>query len=140
VSGCAYCGGSGVPARPNARYCSDRCRRGAYNARHAPLCTVCGGATSDPRTTRHLGCTDWTPERALDALRDFAEEHGRVPTAGEFGVGPNRDERVAWIPAGETLRRLFGSRRAALIAAGLTPRHAGRYARNPRPGDRLLAG
>jgi hypothetical protein len=59
-------------------------------------------------------------------LQQFYRQHGRVPTAGECGVGgANRRQRNPDLPYYDVLYRAFGSLNKALIAAGLTPRQQG---------------
>jgi hypothetical protein len=62
-----------------------------------------------------VGKIRWTPERVLSALRAFADEHGRPPTAGDWSApGPHYPSRLV-------VRKRFGCWNAALQAAGLTP-------------------
>jgi hypothetical protein len=75
----------------------------------------------------HLGI--WTREACIDAIRDFHDEHGRIPTAGEMGVGPMKHQRVDWLPWPTTLRSVFGTSAAAMRAAGFEPNPTGYYAR-----------
>lgn len=137
---CGHCGTRFVSDNPSRRWCSPRCRRAASDARLAGTCEVCGEALTNPRAERHAGCTRfWTEERCLEALRGFAERYGRTPTAGELGVGHDRRKRVDWLPPGEVLRRRFGSRRQAIVAAGLEPRGTGDRVARPVWSARAIA-
>lgn len=118
-----------------------RARKDSYRGR----CADCGRPTNgswgrSPRAPKRcVRCAGarqriWTRERIIDALRDFADEHGRRPTVGELGAGDHR-ERVEWLPGYSQVRRLFGSYRAACEAAGLPEPRVGHYVRSPRPGD-----
>lgn len=58
----------------------------------------------------------YTDEELLDALRAFADDHGRPPTVPEAN---NREE----LPAASTFVFRFGSWNAAVAEAGLRPRN-----------------
>ena len=60
----------------------------------------------------------WTRERIIEALQEFAREHGRAPLQLELRTP---------LPSNVVLMRSFGSMTAAIEAAGLTP--AGRGSR-----------
>lgn len=118
-------------------------RAEARRALREPVyCTTCGVTLG--RYARRLGSTHcrkhhrggapqiWTREACISALRDFHDEHGRAPTVGELGAGANaaRGERVDWLPWYGSLVARFGTSRAAMLAAGIPPNTAGRYARD----------
>lgn len=112
-----------------------RARKDGYRG----SCIDCGkrtdgsnGASRAPERCAHCAPRQnavWSRERIIDAIRDFYAEHGRVPTAVEFGAGVTNAEHVAWLPFYSTLRFWFGTAEAAIRAAGFEPRPAGRYAR-----------
>jgi hypothetical protein len=52
-------------------------------------------------------------EEAIAALRDFVNQHGRLPTAKSW------TEAAMW-PSEKTIRRQFGSFRVAIQRAGLS--------------------
>lgn len=123
-----------------------RARKDSYRGR----CADCGrptdgswgrGPQASKRCVRCAGARQriWTRDRIIDALRDFADERGRAPTAGELGAGSNCTDRVAWLPRWQTVRKVFGSYPAACEAAGLPRPRVGHWVINPRPGD-LQAG
>lgn len=61
----------------------------------------------------------WTKPKILDALRDATARLGRVPKSDELWRGEVE------CPSITVIRRNFGTVRAALLAAGLTPRPVG---------------
>lgn len=64
----------------------------------------------------------WTDQRILDALRRWAQRHGRPPSYDECGQDPR-------LPSGTVLTRHFGAYRDALRAAGLRPKREGQRLR-----------
>ena len=63
--------------------------------------------------------TRWPPPRVLERLQSWAHEHGRPPTLEEWRRAGTRH------PSAATVRRLFGSWNAALVAAGFEMRPPG---------------
>ncbi len=55
----------------------------------------------------------WQREEMLQALRDWAEDHGRAPTLRQWR------KATLYRPCGETIRSTFGSMAAAIEAAGI---------------------
>jgi hypothetical protein len=56
--------------------------------------------------------TRWPPQRVVERLQAWSHEHGRAPTLEEWRRAGARH------PSAATVRRLFGSWNAALVAAG----------------------
>ena len=63
--------------------------------------------------------TRWPPPRVVERLQSWAHEHGRPPTLEEWRRAGTRH------PSAATVRRLFGSWNAALVAAGFEMRPPG---------------
>jgi Homing endonuclease associated repeat len=63
--------------------------------------------------------TRWPPPRVVERLQAWAHEHGRPPTLEEWRRAGARH------PSAATVRRLFGSWNAALVAAGFEKRPPG---------------
>ncbi len=61
----------------------------------------------------------WPPPRVVERLQAWAHEHGRPPTLEEWRRAGARH------PSAATVRRLFGSWNAALVAAGFEKRPPG---------------
>jgi hypothetical protein len=61
----------------------------------------------------------WPVATVVTRLRAWAEEHGRPPTLEEWRRASARH------PSAATVRRLFGTWNAALVAAGFEPRRPG---------------
>jgi DNA-binding CsgD family transcriptional regulator len=107
----------------------------ARKDRYRGTCDTCGGPTyggagPDAAPTRCHRCTKraqhdgrhWTPERVIAALRSWAHELGRTPSARDATrAGARVSQR--------TVRREFGSWQAGLRAAGLMARQPGHYGR-----------
>ncbi|MEO8969393.1 MAG: hypothetical protein ABI355_17425 [Solirubrobacteraceae bacterium] len=114
----------------------------AVKARYVGVCRGCGAYTQ-PRNgkgdayayckTCHPGAIKrrWTRERVLDAMRAWHEIHGRLPTSYDWSRtharrrGPKAVERLAgreW-PAASVVTAVFGSWRAACLAAGAAEVH-----------------
>lgn len=51
----------------------------------------------------------WTEERALDAIAEFVVRENRLPVRADWGGGE--------MPGRETVAKLFGSERRAIVAA-----------------------
>ncbi len=58
----------------------------------------------------------YTDDELLDALHEFADEHGRPPTA------PEANDRAGF-PGPDTFVRHFGSWNTAIVEAGFEPRN-----------------
>lgn len=137
---CEHCNGELVGKRPQARYCSERCRKDAYEARHAGTCVDCGTVLKAVRNERCFPCSaaarkEWTPERICEAIRWWADEHGRPPSMPDFSPysarylnDPDRADHsqelidAGQIPHAQTVVRTFGSWSAGIVAAGFEPR------------------
>lgn len=121
---CQGCGGE-LPELKNPgnprKWCSDRCRKRQYGGR----CVECGRRTDGSNgrggaPERCLRCGPerqhrervWTPEAVARALREWAHELGRSPTA------PEALRKGARVPA-SAVQREFGSWNKGLQAAGL---------------------
>lgn len=77
-----------------------------------------GGMAPPPRRRGHAPMI-WTPEKVVEAMRAWAAEHGRSPSAEAWTrVGPGH-------PCTKTVVTRFGSWRAGLRAAGLEPNRSG---------------
>lgn len=76
----------------------------------ANRCPCCGGAMSE-----------WTAGRIIAAIRTYADQHGRPPTADEWRKSGGLEH-----PTNVTALRVFGTWNSALAAAGVTvrPRHS----------------
>jgi len=61
----------------------------------------------------------WPTHAVIARLRAWAEEHGRPPTLEEWRRASERN------PSAATVRRLFGTWNAALVAAGFEARRPG---------------
>ena len=72
---------------------------------------------------RPSAVTRWPPPRVVERLQAWAHEHGRPPTLEEWRRAGARH------PSAATVRRLFGSWNAALVAAGFEKRPPGRPGR-----------
>jgi hypothetical protein len=79
-------------------------------ARGIPASASAGGAESAVR---------WPKRRVLARLRAWAQEHGRPPTLEEWRRAGESH------PSAATVRRLFGTWNAALVAAGFEARRPG---------------
>lgn len=69
-------------------------------------------AAFPPRVPRN----PWTRERIVEALRGWADEHDGLPPSCKTPA------TETGLPSSQTVTRLFGSRRAAMAAAGLAGR------------------
>lgn len=85
------------PGRPR-RFCTDECRVRAYRG------------DQSPGTPRRIGKGRFAKSDAIRGLRAWAAEHGSAPTEDEWAAAAVR-------PSARTIRRLFGSWPAALLAA-----------------------
>lgn len=108
----------------NRRYCSDGCRKRAWDKTHACLCPDCGKARSDPRGIRCASCNHkrrhWASEvRIINAMRKWQEQHGRAPSEREWATVETA--RAGW-PWFTSVVRTFGTWNNAVRAAGLQPR------------------
>jgi hypothetical protein len=156
---CAHCN-KRIPAsrgiNPNTgyrmptKYCSDRCRRDASDQRVIPPCRHCGKPLKHRKHTLCLECIRiWTPDRILDAIRDYADRYGHPPAAQDWNpplaITKYRDdiaerfhEDGCW-PTATSVQYYFGSWNAAIHAAGFTPLAPGhKYSDfEPRPHGRM---
>lgn len=125
---CAACGGP-LPERAAAarfpKWCSDKCRKTLY----AGTCIDCGCRTDGSNgrgpnaSKRCVSCrlrfqhdnARWTQEAIVTAIREWVDEYGRPPTAGEWRVQQGRD-----IPPSSTVQRAFGKWSDAIVAAGFS--------------------
>jgi AcrR family transcriptional regulator len=108
----------------------------AVKARHVGVCRGCGAYTQ-PRNAKgdayaccnacHPGAIDrrWTRERVLDAMRDWRDRHGRLPSSYDWSRtharrrGGEALERLStgdWPSAG-VVTAVYGSWKAARAAA-----------------------
>lgn len=141
------CDGCGEPIEPpRKRWCSTRCCHRQY----AGTCEICGSRTNSgrmPSPTRCIRCASaarrlWTRDTVVKAIRDWVVLFGRVPTAADWNpsLGSEEQRRVFYLedrwPHESSVRRVFGSRAAAIRAAGFEPHPPGRHVINPRSGDR----
>lgn len=76
--------------------------------------------------------TRWTREVIVQRIRDWAELHGRPPSAKNWlHFPPNGTRRREW-PTVQSVQRAFGSWAAGIEAAGFTrPEAGGRYQDRP---------
>jgi hypothetical protein len=133
----ARCMGCGeqlpVKARPSRarKFCSQTCRKRTL---YGGICASCGAPTHGDglvSVARHcLRCARaqahanrrWTPETVIAALHRSAQETGESPSATRW----LRGDRPDYAPSVGVVQREFGSWSAALEAAGLPQRPAGR--------------
>jgi hypothetical protein len=121
------CRGCGNPLTPPARkWCSERCRKAQYGT----PCLDCGrptyggdGAGAHPRcrscnTDRQQREARWTPDAIVDAIRAWAAEHGRPPTATDWRTAPDGTH-----PADSVVVEKIGWNRAIELA-GYQPNRA----------------
>lgn len=116
---CQGCGTTGVQTT-HARlrkWCSERCRKSTL---YGGVCEDCGGPTDGSAglgkaATRCRGCIRWTREQAIEAVKDFAAEHGRAPRVADAETGGLGHGRL---PRSGTAERLFGRWNELLVAAG----------------------
>lgn len=108
-----------------------RARRDSYR-KPCPECGVLmdgsGGKNHGPQTCAACAVI-WTPEAVIAAIRDWADEHGGVPPCS-IDWHPSHPQGTAeqlaeyatgrW-PSDRTVRAVFGSWNAGLIAAGFEP-------------------
>ena len=79
---CAHCGGSFIPSRVDARYCSNRCRQSAYRKRVTPstaaetrCCDEAQPTPSDPPNNKavergNTAAKAVTAEKLLEGVDD----------------------------------------------------------------------
>jgi hypothetical protein len=92
----------------------------SYSGGHPPVSRLCPACASEEATI-------WTRERIIERVRDWAEIHGRPPTATDWRVG-----RGVWPPTG-SVQKCFGLWADAIEAAGFPrPQAGGRYQERPR--------
>jgi AraC-like DNA-binding protein len=93
----------------------------ARKASYGGTCAMCGGRTNGnsgrgQAPSRCGRCIRWTPDAILDAIRDWADDHGGVPPREEDtapgGAG------YARLPGSKAVAKRFGSWNAGLLAAG----------------------
>ncbi len=110
----------GASLKTVSQWCTDpdgaklRARKDSY----AGECDVCGGPTCGGygpgrAPTACLDCLTWTPEAILEAIRDWADEHGGVPPR----MVDARHSGGRLPTEGSVIRR-FGTWNAGLLAAG----------------------
>ena len=108
----------------------------AVKARYVGVCRGCGAYTQ-PRNGKgdayayckacHPGAIErrWTPERVLDAMREWRDRYGRLPSSYDWsrtharrrgGEATQRLERGEW-PSSSVVTDVFGTWAAARIAA-----------------------
>jgi Homing endonuclease associated repeat/Phosphotransferase enzyme family len=80
----------------------------------------------------------WSKEDLVDALRQHVAETGAAPSSIEWDRQPGRQgpadgSSARYVPAASTIIRRFGSWRAFLASAGLTPPQRTRPTTWPRP-------
>lgn len=107
-------------------------RRDARHEKARGACIGCGAPTSwaggSGAPVRCRRCAPaaveplWTREAVIAALQDFHEREGRVPSMREMGTTGNT---LLGLPCFTVLYARFGTPRAAMLAAGLTPRRQG---------------
>lgn len=89
-------------------------------------CDTCGGPTDGSNgpgraSVRCITCRMWTPEAILEALRAWGDDHGGIPPREiDARVGMEGHGRL---PYETTVRKLFGSWNAGLLAAGYEGLH-----------------
>ena len=98
--------------------------RSRREARSRP-CQDCGRPTSQAIYLRCSTCSGlrrqkWPKEAILAAIKSFANEKGKVPSAPDFAIC----DRSKY-PTPRTVQTAFGSWSAAIEAAGFTPRNSG---------------
>jgi excisionase family DNA binding protein len=119
---CAACGRRLPPTAlaplDGPRYCGSACESRARRRRAAGLL---------PTSPTVYSVATWTRDSVLAAIRRWAAEWGEAPTCSEWGGKPPRATayRCAgprYWPSVPTVARLFGTWRAAIVAAGVPPR------------------
>ncbi|CAB4173873.1 hypothetical protein UFOVP1186_10 [uncultured Caudovirales phage] len=96
--------------------------------------TVYSHFASWPVFIRECGMTplsdrvEWTREMVVDAMFRWRYLHGELPRSGEWNTRGLADG----FPARSTVRRLFGSWNAGIVAAGYMPRRSLRSAQGYR--------
>lgn len=111
----------------------DLSRMRARKDRYRGVCDTCGSPTHGSAgpgraPTRCLDCLRWTREAILEAVTEWADEHGGIPPrAVDAGSG--------CLPAPRTVVREFGSWNGALLAGG----YALRMDRFPETWEAILA-
>lgn len=112
----------------------DLSRQRERRAGYAGVCDICGGPTDGSDGPGHASrrcrsCIDWPPDRIIDAMRRWADEHGGVPpTTTEW-----RRAQPGYPSADCVVSRMGWN--AALLGAGF----ALRSDRRPETWDAMLA-
>ena len=75
----------------------------------------------------------WSQESIIGAIQRFAAENGRPPVAAEWAYKKTKPDYAPYL---NTVRDVFGSWAAGIVAAGFPQPRIGAYQRNPRPNDR----
>jgi hypothetical protein len=138
---CQGCGAALVKRgnRP-PKWCSERCRK---QTSYTGACVDCGGRTGySGQVTPSERCNPcagalkkvWTAEAIIEAIRAWADLHGRPPGAMDWNTSQHRESSTfaaklerfyhgprAW-PHGSIVQREFSSWNAAVAAAGFEPR------------------
>lgn len=76
----------------------------------APMPLALQNDREDEAMTNGVRASKWTRESVIEAIQDFAREHGRPPMTADFAGGKG--------PSGPTCVRIFGSWGDAVVAAG----------------------
>lgn len=93
---------------------------------YAGTCDTCGGPTDGSNgrgkaSVRCITCRMWTPEAVLEALMAWGDDHGGIPPREiDARTGMEGHGRLPYQP---TVRKLFGSWNAGLLAAGYEGLH-----------------
>jgi transcriptional regulator with XRE-family HTH domain len=94
-----------------------RARKDSYRG----ICDTCGGSTDGSdgpgkAPSRCAECLRWSREAILEAIADWADEHGGIPPRCiDTGVGYEGHGRL---PASTVVKKYFGTWNAALLAGG----------------------
>lgn len=147
MSRCHGCGAAVAPTTGRGRrrkWCSDRCRKQTL---YSVPCEDCGtplsgsegrGPNAPTRCTpcnvrRVQGEALWTRASIIEAIRSWAASHGSPPVAPDWNASLARDrgkpDRGSEYPAVATVQNVFGSWRAAIVAAGFDGFAPGCYGR-----------
>lgn len=116
--------------------------------RYRGVCETCGGATwgdgpgrgrtecNSCKAARMHETRHWTQARVIEAIRRYAAEHGRPPTAREWIHGSHGIETDGY-PNAVLVQREFGSWAAGIEASGFPRPAIGVYERSQEFRERL---